>query len=324
MAVIGDVFPESRRGRATSSLMTGFAVASVAGVPLGLVLGTHFGWQMPFIVLAVAGVPPLLLVPFALPKLEAPVGRVHVHPLKSVVGVFAQANHLNAFALMFALTLSSFMVFPYLSAYLVGNVGMSEQQLPLIYVFGGLLTLLASPIVGRMADRHGKLTVFRIIAPVSALLLVVITHLPSGGIVLAIGAFGCSMVCNVGRMIPAMAMVTSSVASPKRGAFLSVNSSIQHMTGGLGAYLGGLIVTQGADGRLQNFHSVGWLAAAAALLSLWLAGRLRVASAAPTIIELASAAATVDRNLSENVVGLRLKTSENEMRKSALTNPRVE
>src|SRR5262245_28812893 len=52
MAIIGDVFPEERRGRATGSLMTGFALASVAGVPLGLFIGTEFGWHMPFIALA--------------------------------------------------------------------------------------------------------------------------------------------------------------------------------------------------------------------------------------------------------------------------------
>jgi DHA1 family inner membrane transport protein len=324
MVVIGDVFPESRRGRATSSLMTGFAIASVAGVPLGLVLGTNFGWQMPFIALAIAGVPPLLLVPYALPKLAAPVGRVHVHPLRSLAGVFAHVNHLNAFALIFALTLSSFMVFPYLSAYLVGNVGMSEQQLPLIYIHGGLLTLVAAPIVGRMADRHGKLPVFRVIAPISAVLLVVITHLPPGSILLAIVVFGCLMVCNVGRMIPAMAMVTSSVEAHQRGAFLSVNSSIQHITGGLGAYWGGLIVAQGADGQILNFPIVGWLAAAAACSSLWLAGRLRVANAAPTFVELASAAATVESHLAENVVSLRLKSGESGKRALASTSQHVE
>src|SRR4249919_2367396 len=31
MAIIGDVFPENRRGSATGSLMTGFALASIAG-----------------------------------------------------------------------------------------------------------------------------------------------------------------------------------------------------------------------------------------------------------------------------------------------------
>ena len=82
-AIIGDVFPENRRGHATGSLMTGFALASVAGVPFGLYLGTNYGWHVPFVVLAVGGLPALALVPFALPKLDAHVGKVHAHPLRS-------------------------------------------------------------------------------------------------------------------------------------------------------------------------------------------------------------------------------------------------
>ncbi len=53
---------------------------------------------------------------------------------------------------------------------------------------------------------------------------------------------------NVGRMIAAMAMVTSSVEPSRRGAFLSANSSLQHVASGFGAYLGGIIITENADG----------------------------------------------------------------------------
>ena len=70
MAIIGDVFPDRRRGRATGSMMTGFAIASVAGVPLGLFIGTNFGWQMSFIALSVLGLPVLALAWFALPILN--------------------------------------------------------------------------------------------------------------------------------------------------------------------------------------------------------------------------------------------------------------
>lgn len=277
MAIIGDVFPEHRRGRATGSLMSGFAVASVVGVPLGLVIGTNFGWHMTFVALAVGGLPVLALTPYALPPLDAHVGGTHMHPLQSLIGTFSHINHLKAFALMTTLMISSFTVFPLLSAYLVANVGMSEQQLPLVYIAGGCLTLFAAPSVGRWADRYGKLTTYRCIAPASALLLFAITHLPSGNVLLAICVFGCLMVCNVGRMIPAMAMITSSVAPARRGAFLSANSSIQHIASGCGAYVGGLIVTKSSTGQLENFGIVGWIAAVATLFSLWLAGRVQTA-----------------------------------------------
>ena len=94
---------------------------------------------------------------------------------------------------------------------------------------------------------------------------------------MAIAVFGTLMVCNVGRMIPAMAMVTSSVLPKSRGAFLSANSSIQHVAGGVASYAGGLIVVQAEDGRLLNFWMIGLLSAALTLTSLWLAGRVRLA-----------------------------------------------
>jgi predicted MFS family arabinose efflux permease len=294
MAIIGDVFPEQRRGRATGSLMTGFALASVAGVPFGLYLGTNFGWHIPFVVLAIGGIPALLLAPFGLPPLDAHVGKRHAHPLRSLVETFSYANHLNAFALIVALMIGSFTVFPYLSPYLVANVGMTEQQLPLVYIAGGGLTLFAAPIVGRLADRYGKLTVYRVLIPLSSLLLLVVTHLPPVPVVIAVAVFGALMVCNVGRMIAALAMVTGSVEPRRRGAFLSANSSVQHLASGLGAYLGGVIVSQSASGKIEHFGSVGWIAAAATMVSLWLAGRVRTVGNESIVAEAISLAAAAE------------------------------
>ena len=61
--------------------------------------------------------------------------------------------------------IGNFTVFPYVAPYLVANVGLTEKQLPLIYIAGGGLTLIAAPIVGRLADRYGKLRIYLMIAP---------------------------------------------------------------------------------------------------------------------------------------------------------------
>ncbi|MCA9191480.1 MAG: MFS transporter [Planctomycetales bacterium] len=291
MAIIGDVFPDSRRGRATGSLMTGFAVASVLGVPIGLVIGNNFGWHATFLTLGVLGAPVFFIAAYALPSLTDHLGEVHIHPLWSLWQTFTVPNHLKAFALIIVLTCSGFLLFPYASAYFVGNVGMSEHELPWVYVTGGILSLFMSPIVGRWADKVGKLFVFRVIAPFSAALMLFITHLPAQQVLLAIAVFGALMVCNVGRMIPAMAMVTASVEPRNRGAFLSANSSVQHIMGGAAAYVGGLIVRQAGEGApLEGFGTIGWISAGLGVSSLWLAGRLRsveqVAVAPTTVLEI--------------------------------------
>jgi len=292
MTIVGDVFPEHRRGRATGSLMMGFSLATIAGVPFGLFLGTKYGWQVPFYALVVAGLPPLLLAPYALPRLDGHVHRVHAHPLRSLVETFSHANHLNAFALIIVLMIAGFSVFPYISAYFVSNLGMTEDQLPLIFIVGGTLTLGSSPLLGKLADRFGKLRVYRILTPFSAVWFMLITNLPMVGVVTIVSIYGALMVCNVGRMIAAMAMITGSVEPHRRGGFLSANSSVQHIASGLAAYGGGLIIRQSADGNLENFAVVGWIAAASTLASLWLAGRIRTAqSPAPSAEEVSLAAA---------------------------------
>ncbi len=276
MTIVGDVFPEHRRGRATGSLMTGFSLATVAGVPLGLFLGTNHGWQVPFYALVLCGLPALILTPYALPRLDGHVRETHAHPLRSLVTMFSYANHLNAFALIIVLMIAGFAVFPYISAYFVANLGMTEAELPLIFIVGGAFTLLTSPVIGRLADRFGKRQVYRFITPFSALLFFGITHLPRVGLALIVGIYAALMVCNIGRMIAAMALVTGSVEPHLRGGFLSANLSVQHIASGLAAFLGGSLISQAPDGKLENFGAVGWIAAPATLASLWFIGRVHV------------------------------------------------
>lgn len=298
MTIIGDVFPDHRRGRATGSLMTGFSLASVAGVPLGLFLGTNYGWQFPFFVLVACGLPALVLTVFALPRLDGHTHKAHAHPLQMLVATFSQPNHLNAFALITVLMIAGFSIFPYISTYFVANLGMTEDQLPLIFIVGGVLTLGSSPVIGRLADRFGKLRVYRIISPLSAMLFVTITHLSTVSVPLIVAVYGALMVCNVGRMIAAMALMTGSVEPHMRGGFLSANASVQHIASGLAASLAGLVIAEAPDGRLENFGTVGWIGAASTLASIWLAGRIRPAPGhAPSAAEIslaAAAEATVD------------------------------
>jgi MFS transporter, DHA1 family, inner membrane transport protein len=286
LAIIGDVFPEERRGRATGALMSGFALASIVGVPFGLYLGTRLGWHAPFLLLGVLGCPVWALAAATLPPLRDHLAKanLHRHPLRVFFETFTHPNHLNAFALIVMLMVAAFTVFPYMSPFLVSNIGMSEDQLALVFVAGGVVTLFSAPLVGRLADRYGKLRVFRIIAPVSALLTLALTNLVPVPAAVAIAIMASLMVSNTGRMVAAMAMITGSVEPHRRGGFLSANSSVQHLAIGFGSYLGGLIIAESADGRLLHVPILGLVSAAATMLCLWLAGRiLPVTAAAQTI-----------------------------------------
>ena len=299
LAIVADVFPEARRGRATGILMSAFAVASVVGVPTGIYLGGKLGWQAPFLVLAALGLPVLFAGLRVLPPLRDHLqNATHSHPLAQIVETFGHSNHLRAFALTVAVMVGSFSVIPYISLYLVSNVGVDETKgLPWVFVTGGVLTLIGAPVIGRLADRYGKLPVYRVVATIAIALIFVVTNLPRVPLAVAVGVVGMFMLSNAGRMVAALTMITGSVDRRLRGGFMSANSAVQHLASGLGAKVGGLILLKADDGTQHYFNRIGLFAAAATALSLWLAGRVR-----PAQEETAAAHARSDNSKLENVI----------------------
>jgi DHA1 family inner membrane transport protein len=282
MAIVGDVFPDERRGRATGFLMSAFSMASIFGVPFGLFLSNrNDDWHAPFLMLAALGLPILFLGMWCLPPLRGHLDKAHVNQWEKMKETYTHPNHIRAFLLIISMMLGTFMVVPFIAPYLVSNAGLTEQQLPWVYFGGGICSFISSFLIGKWADKYGKLRVYRIVAPFSALMMMILTTLPKVGLLLAVAAVSMMMVSNSGRMIAAMAMINGSVENRLRGGFMSAYSSIQHISSGVGAYLAGLIVTRSANGELKHYGWVGVAGVTSTLLSLWLAGRLRQAKPSP-------------------------------------------
>src|SRR5262249_40113695 len=147
----GDVFPDERRGAATGVLISSFALASVAGVPLGLVIsGWLADWHAPFWLLGLVALVVLAVAGRFLPRLGDHLARKPVSAIAEIVATVRRRVHLQAFAVLAMIVVGAFMVVPYLSAFFVANLGIAEKRLPWIYVVGGAVTLLTSPLVGRL------------------------------------------------------------------------------------------------------------------------------------------------------------------------------
>ncbi len=84
--------------------------------------------------------------------------------------------HVRAYLLMSCLVLSTFMVIPFLSMYLVANTGYRESDLPLIYFTGGAATLVTMSIFGKVSDHYGKLIVCRILVVLAMVPILLITN----------------------------------------------------------------------------------------------------------------------------------------------------
>jgi predicted MFS family arabinose efflux permease len=62
------------------------------------------------------------------------------------------------------------------------------------------------------------------------------------------------------RMVPATALNSAVPAAYDRGAFMSINSSLQQMAGGVAAMFAGFVVVQNsAHSPLQHFNTLGYV-----------------------------------------------------------------
>ena len=275
--IVADVIPFERRGRAMSVVMTSFSVSTVAGVPLGLFLAAHFNWHAPFV--GIAALVGLLALGAwqTLPRLDA-----HLHHPERVsvwrgIGqVLAEPNHLKAFAVSGLMMFAGFTVIPYITIYLQSNAGMQASEVPWIYLCGGVATLLSARYFGRLTDRVGKVRMFQRLALAVTVPLMATTlsqGLPLWGL-LAISTLFFTVMS--GRMIPGMAMISSAALPRLRGTFMTLNSAVQSASMGLAALVAGLIIGRDAQGQLTLYWVAGLLGVVASLLSVWLAGHLRL------------------------------------------------
>ena len=275
LAMVADVFPPAWRGRATGRLMLAFACASVAGVPLSLLLANHFGWPAPFLGLAALGLPLVVLAARILPAPARPAPGPAQPPLARLRGTLTFPAHRRALGLTALLMAGAFAVTPFIGTALVANAGVSVARLPLVFIAGGLLTLGVAPLTGKLVDRHGAGRVFPVAALLSALLLLAVTHLPAVGFAVAAPVAAALMAANAGRMVSALSLITASVEPARRAGFLAANAAVQHLASGAGTLLAGLVLQGGAGEPLRSFGTVGLVAAGATLASLAVGARIR-------------------------------------------------
>lgn len=288
MAIIGDVIPDSRRGKAMGLVMAAFSVASVVGVPFGLFIASISNWHAPFIFLTGLSLIILVLIFKYIPSITAHLENHQIKPtpIQVIRRVTGNSNQMRAISLTVMMMFGQFMIIPFLSPYMVANVGFSEIQLTYIYMAGGLFTIFTSPWVGKLTDNHGKIKVFTVFMALNIIPIGLITHLGQTPIPFVLMISTLFFVTSNGRMVPAAALITGTAKPENRGSFLSFNSAVQQLAAGIASFIAGLILVEGSGGILQNFNIVGYLAIFFSLLCIPLARRIKVVDTGEPLINL--------------------------------------
>jgi len=269
LSIIGDVIPQERRGKATGIVMSAFSAASVLGIPTGIFLANNFNWHAPFYLLT--GLSIIVLIPawLFLPSLTSHFNnRNDKSALQNILNLLANINVRWSFLFMLLLMIAGLTVVPFLSDYLVRNVGIDRKDLGLVYIFGGLATVVSGPLTGKLADKFGKQQVFVVAAIISIIPVYIMTHLSPSGYPFTLTMTTIFFIFFGARFVPAMSMMTSSVSMQQRGSFMSINSSVQQLGSSLAVAMAGLIVTNAADGSLINYNWCGIISIVAIVFAI--------------------------------------------------------
>jgi len=278
LSIIGDAIPDSRRGRAMGLVMAAFSVASVFGVPFGLFIASMSNWHAPFFFLAGLSLVILWMIFKYIPSITAHIQKQQFKPspLQVIRRVTGNSNQMRAISLTIMMMLGQFAVIPFLSPYMVANVGFTEIELTYIYMAGGLFTIFTSPWVGKLTDKYGKIKVFTIFMALNVIPIGIITQLGQTPIPYVLLISTIFFVTSNGRMVPAAALITGTAKAENRGSFLSFNSAVQQLAAGLASFLAGLILAEGINGELLNYDIVGYFAIVLSLFCIPLARRIKV------------------------------------------------
>ena len=289
-AITTDLFSYQLRGRVMGVVQTAFAASSVAGIPLGLYLSNRWSWNAPFLlIVAVCAFVAVAAARYLRPidaHLRLPQDR---NPLHHFFHTVTTPRYLQGFATTALLSTGGFMLMPYASAFSVHNLGIALDRLPLVYLITGVCSMIAGPLIGRASDAFGKFLVFSFGCVATIIMVTIYTHLGVTPIAVVILVNSLLFVGVSSRMISSSALISAIPQPADRGSYMSISSSIQQISGGIAATVGGLIVTQTATDALVDFDIVGYVLVGTTLVTLVMMYFINRRIAAPAALSAAAA-----------------------------------
>jgi predicted MFS family arabinose efflux permease len=261
MAILADLFPLHQRGRAMGFMQMGFGASQALGIPISLYIANHWNWQAPF--LMIVGLAIIIWV-VVMMKLQPVTKHLELKTEKKAIThlwhTLKQRKYRAGFLMTALLSLGGFMMMPWGSAFAVNNLHVTYAQLTPLFMASGIAAVIIMPLVGKLSDKVDKVKLFTVAALWMMIIVVIYTNLNPVPFAVIMIMNILMMIGIMSRMVPAMALVTALPKMQDRGAFMSINASLQQIAGGIAAGIGGLIVVQKTKtSPLQRYDILGYV-----------------------------------------------------------------
>lgn len=278
MAIITDLFAINQRGRVMGFVQTAFAASQVLGIPIGLLIAAKFNWHYTFIMIVVfASILGLVVLLKMKPITQHLLIKSDKNPFQHLWHAVSNKQYQIGFLATAMLSIGGFMLMPFSSAFLVNNIHITKEQLPMVFMFTGISSIIVMPIIGKLSDKFDKFKLFTfgsIVAIVMVLIYTNMSPIPLWQVIMI------NMLLFMGvmsRVVPSMALATAVPEIKDRGAYMSINSSMQQMAGGIAAICAGFIISQHTKtSPIEHFNILGYVVAGSILICLYFVYRVSV------------------------------------------------
>jgi predicted MFS family arabinose efflux permease len=243
-ATAGILAPPAFRGRALAIINGGLSVAVILGVPAGAFVGTHLGWRMTFVAVAVLSAIALLVLIVRLPReidAGAPAG------LAARLAVVRMPGVLPILATTTIWTTGAISVYTYASPFLTYATGLSSDRVGLILMLWGVSAMTGVMLGGYASDRLGARRAVGIALPVLAASFMGLTT-----VALLWGPHALPFVLPLvvtwglgawGFFPPHQARLVNVVGLLHTPVALSLNASFMYLGFALAAILGSIVIS---------------------------------------------------------------------------------
>ena len=256
LAVAATLAPQEKRGQALSLVTAGITVATVAGVPVGILISTQWNWRMTFVLVALLGALAFVGVLVLLPRVASPAAvnlRTRLALLRQPVLVLPLVNAL-------VWTMGGFTVYTYLSPFLQQMTHVQGAGISAMFLVFGVAGVLGNALGGYGADHWGavRTLVWGLIGAAAALLALPLVSGSVWAVGCVVGVWGIAgWSLNSPQQHRLITLAPSAV-----NIILSLNNSALYLGIGAGAALGGWVVQD------LSFPALGWVGGVLDLLAL--------------------------------------------------------
>ena len=271
MAIITDIFSIHQRGKVMGFVQMAFGGSQILGIPIGLVLANYWSWHATFyMVLILAFILGIALVIKLKPLTEHLKLINNKNALQHLLQTIKKKDYRIGFLATALLSMGGFMIMPFSTAFIVNNIHIAQSQVAIIFFFTGIFSIIIMPIVGKLSDKYDKLMIFGIGTIIAIVMVVIYTHLSPVPIWLVIIVNIVLFIGIMSRMVPATALNSAVPDAYDRGAYMSINSSLQQFAGGIAALFSGLVVVQKSkNSPIENFDILGYVMVVLMLLCFY-------------------------------------------------------